>query len=91
MALHKVSGSKLFEWINKFYPFIHDMYCVEIKDNKYIYLISADLFSCPFHTLVRDKIEVHTELNKSIPIGSYFKCYNDQYSYALKLINADLV
>ncbi len=37
MALHKVSGSKL--------------------------------FSCPFHT----------ELNKSIPIGSYFKCYNDLF------------
>jgi hypothetical protein len=51
MPLHKVSGSKLFEWINKFYP---------------------------FHTLIRDKVDVHTEINKPIPIGSYFKCYSVQ-------------
>lgn len=84
MPLYQVSGSKLFEWINQFYPFINYMYCIENENNKFIYLISAELFSCPFHTLVRDNIEVHTELNKYIPIGSYFKCYNDQYSYAFK-------
>jgi len=89
--IHVVSGSKLFEWVNKFYPFIYDMKCISISNGKYIYSIQAKLFSCPYHTLIRDKIPVETELNKLIAIGEFFKCYNDEYSYAFKETNMDLV
>ena len=91
-SVHCVSGAKLFEWINKFYPFIHEMKCIDIKDGKFIYQITADLFSCPYHTLVRDRDDsLKPEKNKIIPIGKYFRCYNDNYVYALKETNADMI
>ncbi len=89
--IHIVSGAKLFEWINKFYPYIYEMKCISINQNKYIYSIRAKLFSCPYHTLVRDKIEVQTILEKNIPIGEFFHCYQDQYTYKLKETNCDMI
>lgn len=91
MTVCIVSGSKLFEWLNKFCPFVHEMKLIEIQDNKFIYEIKATLFSSIFHTLIRDKVDTKIELNQYIPIGDYFKCYNDQYSYALKLTNANMI